>query len=54
MNAEIPYRQLDRLDVAEMAALLNAVPAVAVIQNPRCLAQLARAAEGRVRIGLRT
>jgi ATP/maltotriose-dependent transcriptional regulator MalT len=52
--AEIPYRQLDRLDVDEMAALLNAVPAVAVIQNPRWLAQLARAAEGRVRIGLRT
>ena len=52
--AEIPYRQLDRLDVDEMAALLNAVPTAAVIQNLRCLAQLARAAEGRVRIGLRT
>jgi DNA-binding SARP family transcriptional activator len=52
--AEMPYAMLDQIDVDEMASLLTAVPALVVATNPRCLAKLARAAEGRVRIELRT
>ncbi len=52
--AEIAYRQLDQIDVDEMAALISAVPDAVVARHPRCLIKLARAAEGRVRIELRT
>jgi len=52
--ADVAYRQLDQIDVDEMASLLNAVPDAVVARHPRCLIKLARAAEGRVRIALRT
>ncbi len=52
--AAIPYDVLDQIDVDEMASLLNAVPPLVVAANARCLAKLARAAESRVRITLRT
>jgi len=52
--ADVAYRQLDQIDVDEMAALLSAVPDAIIALHPRCLIKLARAAEGRVRIELRT
>ncbi len=50
----MPYSALDELDVDGVTALLDAVPDTVVKQFPRCLAQVARAAESRVRIELRT
>ncbi|MCU1401042.1 MAG: hypothetical protein JWN62_4151 [Acidimicrobiales bacterium] len=52
--ADVEYAALDLLEVDELAVMLEAAPTAAVEANPRCLLQLARAAESRVRIELRT
>ncbi|MCU1388988.1 MAG: hypothetical protein JWL72_2326, partial [Ilumatobacteraceae bacterium] len=52
--ADVEYAALDTLEVDELAVMLDAAPTAAVVANPRCLLQLARAAESRVRIELRT
>lgn len=52
--AGVEYAALEMLEVDELAVMLEAAPLAAVMTNPRCLLQLARAAESRVRIDLRT